>query len=223
VLVLYIYIWVFVFPVKHNKNKYQITHSHSLCISEFIWLYSITTCFGSWSHHQVIHKQVLHYWIVFSMWIHILCFLSCVTNNVIIQRASLTFAIHHYMHKLLLLFVIVAFPYDLYIKKRKQKHILNGHIINVLITSQTTLNSFSKFGMLFTPDLIFAFYPIDIYAPGTGILLYLSVLNRSLFFPVSLQPNFGPWPPPWNFRFISVTRSRTVGWTPWTSDQFVAT
>jgi hypothetical protein len=24
------------------------------------------------------------------------------------------------------------------------------------------------------------------------------------------------------FRFISVTRSRTVGWTPWTSDQFVA-
>jgi hypothetical protein len=24
------------------------------------------------------------------------------------------------------------------------------------------------------------------------------------------------------FRFISVTRSRTVGWTPWTCDQFVA-
>jgi hypothetical protein len=41
--------------------------------------------------------------------------------------------------------------------------------------------------------------------------------------PVALQPNVGPWPSPWNvFRFISVTRSRTVGRTPYTSDQLVA-
>jgi hypothetical protein len=29
-----------------------------------------------------------------------LCFLSCVNNKVTIQRASLAFTIHHYMHKI---------------------------------------------------------------------------------------------------------------------------
>jgi hypothetical protein len=98
----YIYtrICKFSFFLSNNKNKHQIIHSHSTCISEFIWLYSLATCFGSWSHHQAIHKRVLHYWIMLSIWIHILCFLLCVMNKVIIQRASLTFTIHHYMHRL---------------------------------------------------------------------------------------------------------------------------
>jgi hypothetical protein len=39
---------------------------------------------------------------------------------------------------------------------------------------------------------------------------------------VALQPNFGPWPPLWNFPFHSVTRSRTVNSTPRTGDQLVA-
>jgi hypothetical protein len=81
-----------------KTNTKQLTHTPP-CTSEFIWLYSIATCFSSWSHHQAIHKQVIHYWIVLSMWIHIFCFLSCVTNEVIIQHASLTLTIHHYMHK----------------------------------------------------------------------------------------------------------------------------
>jgi hypothetical protein len=42
------------------------------------------------------------------------------------------------------------------------------------------------------------------------------------FFPVALQPNFGPWPPHETFRFISVTRSRRASRTPWTGDQLVA-
>jgi hypothetical protein len=33
-------------------------------MSEFIWLYSVATCFGSGSHHQAIHKRVLRFWIV---------------------------------------------------------------------------------------------------------------------------------------------------------------
>jgi hypothetical protein len=40
---------------------------------------------------------------------------------------------------------------------------------------------------------------------------------------VALQQNFGPWPPLHEtFRFISVTRSRAIGSTPWTGDQLVA-
>jgi hypothetical protein len=34
-----------------------------------------------------------------SIWIHILCVLSCVTNKATIQRASLTSTIHHCVHK----------------------------------------------------------------------------------------------------------------------------
>jgi hypothetical protein len=48
------------------------------------------------------------------------------------------------------------------------------------------------------------------------------LLFATYFFPVALQPNFGPWPPYETFRFISVSRSRTVGRTPWTGDQLVA-
>jgi hypothetical protein len=29
----------------------------------------------------------------------------------------------------------------------------------------------------------------------------ISSLLPIFFFPVALQPNFGPWPPPWNFPF----------------------
>jgi hypothetical protein len=44
-----------------------------------------------------------------------------------------------------------------------------------------------------------------------------------LFFIVALQPNFWALAASMKlFRFISVTRSRTVGRTPWTGDQLVA-
>jgi hypothetical protein len=32
-------------------------------------------------------------------------------------------------------------------------------------------------------------------------LMYVHMYNHFFFFPVALQPNFGPWPPPWNFPF----------------------
>jgi hypothetical protein len=42
------------------------------------------------------------------------------------------------------------------------------------------------------------------------------------FFPVAPQPNFAPSPLHEISHSISVTRSRTVGSTPWTGDQLVA-
>jgi hypothetical protein len=53
---------------------------------------------------------------------------------------------------------------------------------------------------------------------GVHCIFYEGGLSWAL----AMRPNFGPWPPPWNFRFISVTRSRAVGRTPWTGDQLVA-
>jgi hypothetical protein len=41
------------------------------------------------------------------------------------------------------------------------------------------------------------------------------------FFPLALQPSSGLGRPNETFRFTSVTRSRTVGRTPWTGDQLV--
>jgi hypothetical protein len=54
---------------------------------------------------------------------------------------------------------------------------------------------------LFNEELrnIYSFFPLWLYSPILG----LSRLHET-------------------FRFISVTRSRTVGWTPWTGDQLVA-
>jgi hypothetical protein len=43
-----------------------------------------------------------------------------------------------------------------------------------------------------------------------------------LFFLLALQPNSGLGRLHEPFRFTSVTRSRTVGGTPWTDDQLVA-
>jgi hypothetical protein len=42
------------------------------------------------------------------------------------------------------------------------------------------------------------------------------------FFPLAQQPNSGLGGLHKTFRFTSVTRSRTVGRTPWTGDQLVA-
>jgi hypothetical protein len=43
------------------------------------------------------------------------------------------------------------------------------------------------------------------------------------FFPLALEPNSGLGRLHKTFRFTSVTRSRTVGRTPWTGDQLVET
>jgi hypothetical protein len=43
----------------------------------------------------------------------------------------------------------------------------------------------------------------------------------NIFLPVAIESNFVLGHLHETFRFISVTRFRTVGWTPWTSDQFV--
>jgi hypothetical protein len=44
----------FIFPVKHNDSPIKLTCT-LLCITEFYWSYSVTTCFRSQSHHHVIH------------------------------------------------------------------------------------------------------------------------------------------------------------------------
>jgi hypothetical protein len=54
-----------------------------------------------------------------------------------------------------------------------------------------------------------------------------SVMNVVCYQKITISFSFGsdqfrPWPPPWNFRFTSVTRSRTIGTTPWTGYQLVA-
>jgi hypothetical protein len=48
------------------------------------------------------------------------------------------------------------------------------------------------------------------------------ILTRDIFFPLALQPNLGLGRLYGTFRFTSVTRSRTVGKTPWTGDQLVS-
>jgi hypothetical protein len=47
-------------------------------------------------------------------------------------------------------------------------------------------------------------------------------LQHYHFFPLALQPNSSLDRLHKTFRFISVSRSRTVGRTPWTGDQLVA-
>jgi hypothetical protein len=42
------------------------------------------------------------------------------------------------------------------------------------------------------------------------------------FFSFGSTVQFRPRPPPWNFRFTSVTRYSTVDRTPWTGDQLIA-
>jgi hypothetical protein len=51
---------------------------------------------------------------------------------------------------------------------------------------------------------------------------YLIKHMDNFFFSLALQPNPGLGPLHETFRFTSVTRSRTVGRTPWTGDQLVA-
>jgi hypothetical protein len=68
------------------------------------------------------------------------------------------------------------------------------------------------------------------YAPltlGSSHCLCSCVVNRSVyagifFFPLALQPNSGLGRHHENFRFTTVTRSRTVGRTPRTDDRLVA-
>jgi hypothetical protein len=47
-------------------------------------------------------------------------------------------------------------------------------------------------------------------------------INVNFFFPLALQPNSAFGRLHEIFRLVSVTRSRTVGRTPWTGDQLVA-
>jgi hypothetical protein len=47
------YIWVSFFL--SNTTVYQKTRSHFTVHNWVYWLYSVATCFGSWSHHLAIH------------------------------------------------------------------------------------------------------------------------------------------------------------------------
>jgi hypothetical protein len=61
-------------------------------------------------------------------------------------------------------------------------------------------------------------------SPWRTLVLYRSEIRISpsdIFFPLVLQPNSGLGRLHEIFRFTSVTRSRRVGWTPWTGDQLV--
>jgi hypothetical protein len=47
--------------------------------------------------------------------------------------------------------------------------------------------------------------------------------KESFFFPLALQPTFGPWPTSMKLCVsLQFTRSWTFGRTPWTGDQLVA-
>jgi hypothetical protein len=59
--------------------------------------------------------------------------------------------------------------------------------------------------------------PQAIICPNIKMTILLPI-----FFPLALQPNSGLGRLHKTFRFTSVTRSRTVGRTPWTDDQLVA-
>jgi hypothetical protein len=57
----------------------------------------------------------------------------------------------------------------------------------------------------------------------TPLYLFMTCLikhrdNLTNYFSFGSTAKFRPWPPPWNFPFHLVTRSRTVGRTPWTGD-----
>jgi hypothetical protein len=54
------------------------------------------------------------------------------------------------------------------------------------------------------------------------VKLYHDLIIIHSFYPLALQPNSGLGRFHESFRFTSVTRSRTVGRTPWTGDQLVA-
>jgi hypothetical protein len=62
-----------------NTTIYQLTHPHFTVHNWVYWSHNVATCFGSWSHHQVIYWQTLYCWIAHSIWIHILFLLLCVT------------------------------------------------------------------------------------------------------------------------------------------------
>jgi hypothetical protein len=69
---------------------------------------------------------------------------------------------------------------------------------------------------------VIIYYPIFSTHITSPLTEFCAEFVLTISFPVALQPNFDLGRLHETFRFISVTRSRTFGWTPWTSDQFVS-